>query len=100
MSPSYYAEGNHRPVFEVAGHGLLSIPWDAVGVISNDNNDPLIFKDRLDSFIYTVLTGRSNERLDFIQPENHYYTSFYLGAIVSADRQTVYWVNRSRPLPA
>lgn len=100
MSPNYYAAGRVKHEYEVAGRGLLLIPGDAVGILANRNDNPLEFIDNLNPIFYTKVVDRSDERLVLVQSDSSSYVSpYFLGAIVSSDRRTVYWVNRSNPLP-
>lgn len=59
-----------------------------------------MYKDNLnDEFIYRISEKESNYmNLTAINP-NRYHIANYLGAIVSADRSVIYWINYSKPLP-
>lgn len=78
----------------------MSIPGDALGIMAVSNNYP---KEFLSSSERTQLFGISSRSansiiLSQIVTSSHAVNT-YLGAIVSADRRTVYWVNDTKPLP-
>ena len=82
------------------GSGFSMVPNDAVGVWAISNDDPLAFRNSQDNAnTFDVIVGSDN--LLTCVPRVLYTHSVpnYLGAILSADRQTVYWVNETRPLP-
>lgn len=99
MTPNYYAAGVYRMEFEVTGSNLNAIPNDAVAIPSFSNDDPqqLISTDYPD--LLGVMVERSSERLVFRAHQESSHAAGYLGCIVSSDRQTVYWINETRPLP-
>lgn len=86
--------------YVLLGSGFDSIPGDAVGVTAADNNDPLAGKDN-DSpgWLYEIQTKNDNQIVLHQVAEATHNIPTYLGAIVSADRQTVYWTNDTEPLP-
>lgn len=76
------------------------IPDDAVGVVSQYNDRPLYNKDNT-SAVYTLQIVEKQDRrivLSAGAADSHAY-EFYLGGVVSSDRQTVFWVNETEPLP-
>lgn len=86
--------------FTVRGEYLDSIPNDAIGVLSSDNDNPLQNRDSASDVIVIPLVNQTKWSLEFEQETEHTSTQpSYLGAILSRDRQVVYWVNESRPLP-
>lgn len=82
------------------GSGFDFIPWDAIGISSDQNVSPLMFLDSTNKTKIYDISARSNGsiRLSIRQASVHGIAN-YLGAIVSADRHRVYWVNESKPLP-
>lgn len=100
VEPNYYAEGRLRRNFTVRGEYLDIIPSNAIGILSTDNNNPLQHRDSVSDVIVIPLANQTERSLEFEQELEHTLTqSSYLGAILSNDRQEVYWVNESRPLP-
>jgi hypothetical protein len=98
--PSYYAPGTNRHVYDVQGSGFLTLPDDVIVIISDDNDNPLKYLNDTRSLYRVGLVMRTNDHMLFEQDTTHgYSTSSYMGAIVSSDRRTVYWVNESKPLP-
>ena len=86
--------------FELRGSGFLSIPADALGIWSSMNDDPLHNRYNETPYNRSVIVNQTDNLLTIQYPESHNATvARYLGAIVSADRETVYWVNETRPLP-
>lgn len=82
------------------GSGLLSIPSDAIGLYANSNDEPLAFRfsDLVDDLYRITIRTDNMIRFSAVSPSTVHYDN-YLGAIVSNDRQTVFWTNNSRPLP-
>lgn len=101
ISPNYYASGNHRAVFTLEGFNFELIPANAVGVIALANDHPLEYRYTQD--VAKVVPITQHERFELtLEQDAVYYHSYrmYLGAIVSEDRQTVYWINERQPIPA
>jgi hypothetical protein len=46
-----------------------------------------------------TIESRTDNEITFAAGEAAEHVPLYLGAILSADRSTVYWVNNTRPLP-
>lgn len=93
MTPSYYASGESAYTFEVRGRNFHLIPANAVGFISYRNDDPMggnETKAILEKTDTRMVIGRTT-------PAAH--SALYLGGIASADKQQVYWINNSSPLP-
>lgn len=84
----------------MAGGGFDNIPAGSIGIISGANNNPLQFlQDLTENRIYDISEISDNsavlvQRMDYL-----YGSATYLGAIVSPDRQTIYWINDTNPLP-
>lgn len=97
IEPTFYAAGKYYVRFELHGHGLSNIPSNAVGVWATDNNDPLASRET--PYPMTILE-KNDELLVIGQSyDSSHATPFYLGAILSPDRQVVYWINDTKPLP-
>lgn len=76
------------------------IPRNAIGVLSSQNANPGQYRySDSTSWIGTVnIINDSN--MEVLQDRAHNHgTNAYLGMIVSEDRETVYWVNTTKPLP-
>lgn len=84
----------------MVGHGFLYLPSGAVGIYANDNNDPLAFSDAsVPSQVFDI-SVMDDEHMSLIPREvTSHNRPNYLGAIVSADRTEVLWLNDTRPLP-
>jgi hypothetical protein len=78
---------------------LLLIPEDAVGIPAADNENPTELINTQYPDLVGILTERSDTMLKFTSSQSSTHGASYLGCIVSADRQTIYWVNNSKPLP-
>ena len=100
VSPTYYAAGATPLEFNVDGTGFGLIPDDAIGIKAYSNDNPLQFKDQTNTQYLYDIVGRTSRRMVLVMESPTVSgVSCYLGAIVSNDRQTVYWVNETRPLP-
>ena len=84
----------------LSGSGFDLIPSDAVGVIALTNDAPLAnINTERDDWLFDLTNKTSTDMVFDQKILASHDRATYLGAIVSADRQTVYWVNESRPLP-
>lgn len=100
VTPNYYAAGVWSYRFTIRGHGLEYIPDDAVAITARDNNTPLAERDAVTDFLVLHIAERDGNSVTFETGVEHTYTvPRYLSAILSAERETVYWVNDTKPLP-
>lgn len=100
ISPNYYASGFLKRDYTLHGVHFENIPAGAVGCFSVDNTRPTMFIDSTSDVDTAVITVISDTEATCTQAGSHTMTgASYLGCIVSADRQTIYWVNKTRPLP-
>lgn len=73
---------------------------DAIGVVAFANDTPLQNRYTESETRITNVTSVTNNVVTLEQAAEHSLASpYYLGAIVSQDRETIYWVNETRPLP-
>lgn len=72
---------------------------DAVGIYSDANDDPLKYRYQTLDLRTGTIKEKTDTTLKISSNEIHGIIQIYLGAIVSADRSEVYWVNDTRPLP-
>lgn len=81
----------------LSGLNFDLIPNDAVGIVALDNNNPLYYQHAVAQYTFPIVRKTDTEiELSNSTTMNH---DSYLGAIVSSDRETVFWVNETRPLP-
>lgn len=100
ISPSYYAAGEQVGNFVLKGSNFDKLPADAVGVIANDNDRPLYFVGTATDTQTFEIVSKTATTLEVAQVTTSSHSlPIYLGAIVSADRETIYWVNNTKPLP-
>lgn len=100
IRPTYYAQGFHKADFVLEGTNFQLIPLDAIGVLSTDNDNPLINRNTNNPDNIVPITMLSPFGLTLEQDAIHNRSyNVYLGTIISADRQTVYWENNTKPLP-
>ena len=84
----------------LVGRGFQDVPDNAIGIASSNNNSPLEYINTESAGLMMQITEKSETRMSLTQGrERSHAVPLYLGAIVSADRQTVYWVNNTQPLP-
>lgn len=100
ISPLYYAKNKENTEFSITGQGFEGIPEDAIGIFAYKNDDPLEMRyTTQDDLIYDMEVESDNAARFVCRQTSSYHSPNYLGAIVSADRSAIYWVNRTKPLP-
>jgi hypothetical protein len=102
ITPTYYAvtEGNIRAEFELSGGGFDYIPSNAIGILSGNNNEPLMYRNVESTSYILDIRSKSNTRISLRAESGTKHSSpIYLGAILSPDRQVIYWVNNTQPIP-
>lgn len=86
--------------FELIGSNFNELPQQFIGITSDDNALPLKEQNTTQSGLLFYVVERTDTRIVL---RNNYTGSYgsakYLGALLSEDRQTVYWTNTTRPLP-
>lgn len=100
ISPYYYAAGVEKSDYYLSGLNFDAIPLDAVGLISVDNLNPLMnIHSMADENMYRI-AGLTSTSMHLVAVQSGALDeSNYLGAIVSPDGHTIYWMNNSKPLP-
>lgn len=101
IDPTYYAAGNYKGRVVLSGVNFDMIPSDAIAMASTSNENPLQLRYYTsdNSYIFTMISKTDNE-IVFEQDGIHSHsTGMYLGAILSPDRNVVYWINETRPMP-
>lgn len=86
---------------DLHGRGFRFLPSDAIGVYSTRNGEPLYnrYSENLANIGNVVID--TGAKMSVVMDKVHSYGSaHYLGGIVSRDRETVYWVNETAPLPS
>lgn len=79
--------------FVVTGSGFDSIPYDAVAVIGTQGY-PLNQRYTNDPWAVMHIVSKSDESIEFSASVSYNFSSPHiLGAILSEDRQIIYWVN-------
>ena len=100
ISPNYYAAFHQVTQFELTGDRFDILPEDAIGILSIDNENPLSARYNQSARNIFDIIDRTNETITLkVRKEESHDENNYLGAILSADRETIYWVNNSKPLP-
>lgn len=84
----------------MSGGGFDTIPEGSIGIISGNNNNPLEnLNNQTENRIYNVTVLGDDSAVLVQRVAYQYGSATYLGAIVSPDRQTIYWINDTKPLP-
>lgn len=100
ISPAYYAESVEATQFIVRGKGFNLIPDNAVGVGSQGNDEPLDHQyTEFGSWIYDIESKTPTEMVLKQRAVAQHASPSYLGAILSQDREVVFYQNDSKPLP-
>ena len=85
----------------MTGANFHLIPNNAVGILAWSNSDPLTYLNSNDGKYLFDIVEKSETRMRVSQRvESTHGSKNFLGAIVSADRNVIYWVNNTEPLPA
>lgn len=99
VTPSYY-EGQSEAIdyrFEIRGDRFTNLPSDAIAYLSDRNNNPEhFFREYPSRYVELSVIDNQNAIATGVA---QYAIPVYLGVICSRDRQTIYWVNETRPLP-
>lgn len=99
VSPLYYASGERTGDYILVGSNFDLIPDSAVGLLAINNDLPLEFIDKTtDNFLFSVFEKTENRIVLRPNVSVTHSSDSFIGAIVSNDRRTVYWVNDSKPL--
>ena len=86
--------------YKLAGGGFDTIPAGSIGIVSGVNNNPLQnLHDLTENRIYDISEISDNSAVLVQRVAYQYGSTTYLGASVSPDRQTIYWINDTKPLP-
>lgn len=100
IDPDYYASGSFAARFEVEASGVEYLPVGAIGVMSNNNDNPEMYAGTAHASQDCEILSIQGSRVVFGQDSSHNHsTKSYLGCIVSADRSQILWTNNSKPLP-
>lgn len=100
ISPNYYAEYIEIGDYVLHGSGFHGIPDDALGIVAFSNDTPLEYINEHSDYGLYGITRKNKTEMTLTQKKTGANAQpSYLGAIVSADRQTIYWTNNTRPLP-
>lgn len=97
--PPYYASGRFVHRYTLVGNGFLYLPSDCVAVPSDLNANPLVTRYSVDPSVVMHIVERTNNSIVFEADAESVHTACYIGAVLSNDREEVYWLNESRPLP-
>lgn len=82
------------------GAGFTAMQQDAIGILAINNDDPLSYRNTTQTFrLFNIEVDDNNNARAVIQEAVAHPQPFYLGAILSHDREKVYWVNETKPLP-
>ncbi len=100
VSPNYYASGELPETSTLRGENLDIIPVDAIGVLSSENENPLELRYTQSDYNTASIVSISEDEIELrFNGESSHLANVYLGAIVSQDREVVYWMNETSPLP-
>lgn len=100
ITPTYYASGRWNPEFELRGQNFDLIPDDAMGIISNDNDDPLKLVGEGTRRTQLTIVERGEGYLKLQSNTAHSYDGdFYLGVLMKRSTLEYFWINDTKPLP-
>lgn len=100
INPTYYAANVLNSGYILEGKGFSLIPNDAVGIYANNNDAPLQYRYSTNPDAIYRIVNRTATTLEFAaDAPSETHGANYIGAIVSPTRETIYWINDSKPLP-
>lgn len=99
INPTYYAAGTYILEYTLKGQGFMALPDDAVAVPMTSNDEPLQYRDATSRRVLMTISARSGSEVTFTAGISTDHGIGSIGAILSADRSLVYWMNNTRPLP-
>lgn len=85
--------------FEMTGRYFSFLPEGAVVVASSDNDNPLQERYSTSPYYALPITVIDDNHLVAEGVIVRYSSPRYAGAILSADREGIFYVNDTRPLP-
>lgn len=86
--------------YELSGLNFDLMPEQIVGLASSFNDKPLMhINDTAVHFILNPIERDSTHMVLECSIEVQYNSSYYLGGIVSENREIIYFVNNTKPLP-
>lgn len=103
ITPAYYAINASVSEFVFTGSGFLTLPQSCVVPIARSNDTPLENQYSTNHRYFMVLSVESDTLARATYPDGisqQFSYALYAGAIVSPDRDIVFWQNETRPLPA
>lgn len=95
FAPGYYASGGYELAFDLIGDGFDLLPQDAVAVPMSIGGDPLQYRYIQDTGVVMRLVSATTTTASFATGVTASHSASTIGAILSADREKVYWVNET-----
>lgn len=94
INPNYYADGELNTGFNLVGNNFNDIPANAIGLFARHLDNKLEFRYTINESLLYRIADKTNEtmRLESYEPTTQHARNF-LGAIVSKDRNIVFWIN-------
>jgi hypothetical protein len=99
ITPTYYAAGEYQHRYNLKGNNFNILPADAVAVPMIANDNPLQYRNIADASNMMQMTRLSDTEVIFAATATAEHLTGSIGAILSNDRVTIYWVNETNPLP-
>ena len=99
IAPPYYAIGTYNLNFTLRGTGFDGLPDDVVAVPMIRNDFPLELRYNDRPWNVMTMTRNSSTEVTFGNDVTETHSAISIGAILSNNRETIYWVNETRPLP-
>lgn len=102
ITPNYYAARAIVDEYVVRGVGFNQIPDNAVGLYAFRNDAPLAYRETPSGdspYLFNIVSKSDTEMVLKCERAAEHSDNSYLGGIVSANRETVYWENTTNPLP-
>lgn len=87
--------------YTLRGKGFARLPDNVVGIQAESNDNPLKNRYGVNRRLLFNVDTKTDTEMTLIAADggSTHGGSVYLGAVLSSDREMVYWLNDTRPLP-
>lgn len=87
--------------YTLRGKGFAHLPDHVVGIQAESNDDPLSNRNAVNRRLLFNVAIKTDTEMTLVAADggSTHGGNVYLGAVLSSDREVIYWLNDTRPLP-